>query len=188
MPAARRRRPGQRDRHGRGADPGGRPLRPAAGAGRGRRGAVRLLHARVRRRRHRLPRGAPRSRRGRGAPAPLREHLPLHRLRQDRRRGGGRRRPPGGGLAPMPDGPDLGSTRWAAAPCARTRCRRRPGSSSTPTTSRPRGCCTGRRCARRTPTPGSSRSISSRPGRSRRSRGRQRVGRAGPVLRPGHPR
>src|SRR4051795_9704591 len=87
MPRARRASRRARRHHRRGTRTRGRASSGAAGVRRGGRRAVRLLHARPRRRDGRPARAQRSSVRRRDPGGALRQPLPLHRLREDLRRG-----------------------------------------------------------------------------------------------------
>src|SRR6266508_1216902 len=153
-----RRRGRQRRPHCRGPEPRGRADRRPAGLLRAGCRAVRLLHPRDDRG-HARPAGPPARRRRAGAArGPLRQPVPLHRIRQDlrrlpRRQGGAR---PCQHLACQePSRARAGLPAWARASCGRTpRPRPRASSPSPPTCGR-RAWSGARPCAAPTHTPAS---------------------------------
>ena len=118
----------------------------------GGRRAVRLLHARARRRDRGAARADAEPERGRDPRGALGQPLPLHRLPEDLRRGAA-----GGGADEQRRCASRARASSSSAASARassgsTASRRRPASSRTPATSRPRGCSGATRCAARTRT------------------------------------
>src|SRR5438270_5752426 len=93
MPRARGSGPGPGDHHGRRPGPRQRVARGAGGVRRGGRRPVRLLHAGAGGRHARSAAADPEPKRGSDPRGPCRQHLPVHRLREDHRRGEPRRQP-----------------------------------------------------------------------------------------------
>ena len=171
---------GPRDPHGRGPRAGRRARPGAAGLHRGARPAVRLLHAGHDADRAGAAGREPGPHRRRDPQGDLRPDLPLHRLHEHRARG------PLGGRAPAAGGEAHGTTddrhRAEERPIGFGRLKRKEdprfirGQGNYVDDVRLPACCTGRCCAARSRTRGSSRSTPPRAGASEGARGHHRRG------------